>query len=221
LSDLASVAAGAGRPRLRGVSHEIGFFVSLATGAALVVTAPAGRGTVGAVVYALAVSALLGTSALYHRGRWAPAARHLMRRLDHTMIFVLIAGTYTPFALLAMHGALATAVLVAVWTGALAAAVVQFAWPGRPRWISALLAVILGWVSLAAMGQLTDSIGLLAVLAVGLGGALYTVGAGIYAWRRPDPYPTVFGYHEVFHALVLAATAIDYSIVAFVVLPRG
>ncbi|HEX4109587.1 MAG TPA: hemolysin III family protein [Solirubrobacteraceae bacterium] len=211
----------AARPRLRGVSHEIGFFVSVACGVALVATAPAGRGLVGAIVYALAVSALLGTSALYHRRDWRPAARRWMRRVDHSMIFVLIAGTYTPFALLAMHGPLATAVLVGVWCAALAAGVLEFVWVTHPRWISALLAVGLGWVSVAAMGQLTNSLGLAAVLAIALGGVLYTVGAVVYARQRPDPVPGVFGYHEVFHVLVLAAASIHYAIVAFVVLPRA
>ena len=207
------------KPRLRGVSHQWAFFVSLLTGGALVATAPGGRATVAAAIYAVSVAGLFGSSALYHRITWASAAaRRWMRRLDHSMIFVLIAGTYTPFALLALKGTLATAILVAVWAGAAAGVVMKLVWIDAPKWVVALTYVLLGWVAVAAFPQLYDAVGLTGVAMVASGGLLYTAGAVVYALRRPDPVPTVFGYHEVFHVLVIVAAALQYAVVAFFVL---
>jgi hemolysin III len=208
------------KPRLRGVSHQWAFFVSLVTGLALVLTAPGGKATLAAGIYAATVAALFGTSALYHRITWASdAARRWMRRLDHSMIFLLIAGTYTPFALLSLSGGLATAILVAVWAGAGAGIVLELAWIDAPKWLVAVIYVALGWVVVAAFPELYDALGLTAVAMVAAGGVLYTAGAVIYATRRPDPVPAVFGYHEVFHALVIVAAALQYAVVAFYVLP--
>jgi hemolysin III len=208
------------KPRLRGVSHQWAFFVSLVTGLALVLTAPGGKATLAAGIYAATVAALFGTSALYHRITWASdAARRWMRRLDHSMIFLLIAGTYTPFALLSLSGGLATAILVAVWAGAGAGIVLKLAWIDAPKWLVAVIYVALGWVVVAAFPELYDALGLTAVAMVAAGGVLYTAGAVIYATRRPDPVPAVFGYHEVFHALVIVAAALQYAVVAFYVLP--
>jgi hemolysin III len=207
------------KPRLRGVSHQWAFFVSLLTGGALVATAPGGRATVAAAIYAVSVAGLFGSSALYHRITWASAAaRRWMRRLDHSMIFVLIAGTYTPFALLALKGTLATAILVAVWAGAAAGVVMKLVWIDAPKWVVALTYVLLGWVAVAAFPQLYDAVGLTGITMVAGGGLLYTAGAVVYALRRPDPVPTVFGYHEVFHVLVIVAAALQYAVVAFFVL---
>jgi len=210
-----------GKPRLRGVSHQWGFVVSLACGAALIALAPAGRAVVAAAIYAAAVSALLGTSTLYHRIDWRPAARRWMRRLDRSMIYVLIAASYTPFALLALHGALATVVLVVVWSGASGGVALQLLWPDHPKWLAVLVSAALGWVVAITLTQLPHTIGWLAIGALALSGVLYTAGAVIYARERPNPRPGVFGYHELFHALVLAAAAIHYAVVAFVVLPLG
>jgi hemolysin III len=207
------------KPRLRGVSHQWAFFVSLVTGGVLVATAPEGRARVAAAVYAASVAGLFGASALYHRITWASvAARRWMRRLDHSMIFVLIAGTYTPIALLALSGPLATAILIAVWAGAAAGAVMKLVWIDAPKWVVALTYVLLGWVAVAAFPQLYDALGLTAFLMVLGGGLLYTAGAVVYARRRPDPVPAVFGYHEVFHVLVIVAAALQYAVVAFFVL---
>ena len=207
------------KPRLRGVSHQWAFFVSLLTGGALVATAPGGRATVAAAIYAVSVAGLFGSSALYHRITWASAAaRRWMRRLDHSMIFVLIAGTYTPFALLALKGTLATAILVAVWAGAGAGVIMKLVWIDAPKWVVALTYVLLGWVAVAAFPQLYDAVGLTGITMVAGGGLLYTAGAVVYAVRRPDPVPTVFGYHEVFHVLVIVAAALQYAVVAFFVL---
>jgi len=209
------------KPRLRGVSHQYAFFVSVPCGVGLILAASAGRARLAAIVYAAAVSALLGTSALYHRITWQPSARRWMRRLDHSMIFVLIAGTYTPVALLALRGSLADAVLVVLWAGALGGVVFKLLWVDAPKWLLAAVYVLLGLVSAAVFGQLPAAIGWLGVVGLACGGLLYTVGAIVYAAGRPDPVPAVFGYHEVFHALVLAAAALHYAVIAFAVLPRG
>ena len=209
------------KPRLRGVSHQWAFLCSLVTGTVLVVLAPAGKATSVAAIYAVSVAALFGTSALYHRITWASLkARRWMRRLDHSMIFLLIAGTYTPFAVLVLEGTLATVILVLVWTGALCGIVFKLIWIDAPNWLVAATYVVLGWVAVAAFPALLDGLGLVATLLVAAGGLLYTAGAVVYALRRPDPVPAVFGYHEVFHALVIVATAINYGIVAAAVLPE-
>ncbi len=210
------------KPRLRGVSHQWAFFVSLATGVALVVAAPNGRATLAAAIYAVSVAGLFGASALYHRITWASAAaRRWMRRLDHSMIFVLIAGTYTPFALLVLDGTLATIILVLVWAGAFGGIVLKLLWIDAPKVVIALIYVILGWVALAAFPELLDEVGITGTALVAAGGVLYTVGAVVYTLKRPDPAPKVFGYHEVFHALVIAAAALQYAVIAFYVIPDG
>jgi len=210
------------KPRLRGVSHQWAFFVSLVTGTALVLSAPTGRATFAAAVYAASVAGLFGASALYHRIDWASlSARRWMRRLDHSMIFLLIAGTYTPFALLSLDGPVATAILIAVWSGALGGIVLKLFWIDAPKWLVALIYVLLGWVAVAAFPQLLAGIGVTATAMVAVGGALYTIGAVVYARGRPDPAPTVFGYHEVFHALVIAAAALQFAVVAFYVVPSA
>jgi hemolysin III len=209
------------KPRLRGVLHQYAFFVSVPCGAALVIAAAAGRARLAAAVYALAVSALLGTSALYHRVTWRPAVRRWMRRLDHSMIFVLIAGTYTPVALLALKGTLANVILIVLWAGALGGVVFKLAWIDAPKWLFAGVYVVLGFVTAAVFGELPSAIGWLGVAGLATGGLLYTAGAVVYASGKPDPAPAVFGYHEVFHVLVLAAAALHYAVIAFAVLPRG
>jgi hemolysin III len=208
------------KPRLRGVSHQWAFFVSLVTGVALVLAAPSGRAALATTIYAVSVAGLFGASALYHRVSWASvAARRWMRRLDHSMIFFLIAGTYTPFALLALHGTLATAILVVVWSAAAAGIVLKLVWIDAPKTLVAIIYVALGWVAVAAFPELIARLGVTATALVAAGGVLYTVGAIIYAFQRPDPVPAVFGYHEIFHALVIVAAALQYAVVAFYVLP--
>jgi hemolysin III len=210
------------KPRLRGVSHQYGFYVSLVFGTALVIAAPAGRATLAALIYACAVSGLLGTSALYHRIDWRrPRARAWMRRLDHSMIFVLIAATYTPFSLLVLDGTLATAILIAVWAGALGGIALNLVWITAPNWLTASVYIALGWVAVVAMPDLADRLGAVGVALLMAGGLLYTAGAVIYALRRPNPASAVFGYHEIFHALVLAAALAHFTVVAFYALPHG
>jgi hemolysin III len=208
------------KPRLRGVSHQWAFIVSVGLGIALVITAPSGQPTTAAAIYAACVMTLFGTSAAYHRVNWRrPQARRWMRRLDHSAIFLLIAGSYTPFALVALDGKLADVILVVVWCGALGGIVLKLVWIDAPNWLVALIYVLLGWVMAAAAPGLVTAIGLTASSMVGIGGVLYTVGAVIYARHRPDPVPTVFGFHEVFHVLVIAAAGLQYAVVAFWVLP--
>lgn len=208
------------KPRLRGVSHQWAFIVSVLLGIGLVIAAPDGESRLALAIYAVSVAALFGTSALYHRITWSSAAaRRWMRRLDHSMIFFLIAGTYTPFALLALDGTIATVILIVVWSGALGGVILKLAWIDAPKWLIAGVYIALGWVAVAAFPQLYESLGVTATGMVAVGGVLYTLGAVVYAMRRPDPAPTVFGYHEVFHLLVIAAAALQYVVVAFWVLP--
>jgi hemolysin III len=208
------------KPRLRGVIHQYAFFVALVLGTGLVVLAPGGRERVAAAIYAVSVAGLLGTSALYHRRNWTVRARMWMRRLDHSMIFVLIAGTYTPFALLVMHGGLARTVLIVVWAGAIGGTILNVFWVRAPKVVTASVYIALGWVAVAAMPQMTRAIGAVGVGLIIFGGVLYTAGAVIYAVQRPNPVPGVFGYHEVFHALVVAAAAAHFAAVAAYALPR-
>jgi len=214
-------AIAAVKPRLRGVSHQWAFFVSLAFGAALILLAKTPRATLAVGIYAVSLSALFGTSALYHRVNWKrPEIRLWMRRLDHSMIFFLIAGTYTPFALLVLHGALATAILIVIWIGAIAGAVVETVWIDHPKWVAALIYLSLGWVAVAAFPALWSSIGVGGSLLIAAGGLLYTAGAVVYATQRPNPNPAIFGYHEVFHLFVIAAAIAHFSAIAFFALPH-
>jgi hemolysin III len=207
------------KPRMRGVLHQWAFAGSLAAGVGLVLEAGSARARLAVSVYALSLAALFGTSALYHRINWRTlGARRWMRRLDHTMIFVLIAGSYTPFGLLVVHGTLGALILIAVWSGALAGAVFKLLWIDAPGWLTTACYVALGWIAIVAIPELVARLGIVAVSAMALGGVLYSAGGVIYARKRPDPAPTVFGYHEIFHLLVILAAALQYAVVAFWVL---
>lgn len=222
MGEKATDALAAVKPRLRGVSHQWAFVVSLFLGAGLIVAADTPQATLAVAIYAASLSALLGTSALYHRVNWRrPEARRWMRRLDHSMIFFLIAGTYTPFALLALDGPLADAILVVVWAGAVAGAVVEMIWIEHPKWVAALIYMALGWVAAVAFPGLWNEIGLVGTLLVALGGLFYTAGAVVYATQRPDPNPHVFGYHEIFHLFVILAAAAHFAAIAFFALPAA
>ena len=206
------------KPRLRGVSHQWAFVVFLGLGALLVALASDTRERAAAAVFAGALVAMFGTSALYHRVDWRSLrARMWMRRLDHAMIYVLIAGTYTPFALLALEGAWRWTILAVVWSGAAVAILLKFLWVTSPKWLSAVLGIALGWVGIVVLPKLVGAIGILGALLLAVGGLLYTYGAIVYARRRPDPVPATFGYHEVFHACVIGAAACQYAVVALLV----
>jgi hemolysin III len=210
------------KPRLRGVTHEWAFFISLVAGAALIVAAPSGHARLAMAIYAVSLSGLLGTSALYHRVNWRrPEIRRWMRRLDHSMIFLLIAGTVTPFALLVMSGPLADALLIAVWAGALAGIIVELIWVDAPKWATTIVYLAVGWIGLLGFPAIVVAAGVGAGALIATGGVLYTAGALVYARQRPDPNPAVFGYHEIFHVLVIAAATAHFAAIAIYALPSG
>jgi hemolysin III len=209
------------KPRLRGVFHQWACAGSVPLGLVLVVAAGSARARIALTVYSVSLVALFGVSALYHRINWQSlTGRDWMRRLDHSMIFVLIAGSYTPFAVLVLHGPLAVAILVAVWAGAGLGVAFNLVWRDAPTWLRSALYVGLGWIAVAAVPQLGAAIGPLGLTLLGLGGVLYTLGAVVYAVRQPDPVPTVLGYHEVFHILVIAAAILQYAVIAFWIAPE-
>ena len=210
------------KPRLRGVLHEQAFYVSLLAGVLLVATATETvRTLVAALIFAVSVSALLGVSALYHRVNWQPRARKWLRRLDHSMIFLLIAGTYTPFALLVLDGQLADTLLIVVWSAAIAGSIAELVLADASKWIMAIVCISLGWVSIIALPDIAEQIGMIGTVLLAAGGVAYTAGAVVYATQKPDPAPATFGYHEVFHLLVVVAIALQYAVVAFWALPTG
>lgn len=209
-------ALAAPKPRLRGVLHEYALYASVPLGVALGVLAAGTRAQVSAAVFAGAVVAMFGASALYHRFTWSPSTRLWLRRLDHAGIFGLIAGTYTPFGLLVLHGVWQIVVLSVVWTGAGVAILTKLAWVAAPKWLSAVAGITLGWVAVAAFPQILNHAGVAAAVLIAVGGVCYTAGGIVYARRKPDPLPHLFGYHEVFHALVIAAVALQYAAVALV-----
>jgi hemolysin III len=204
------------KPLLRGVSHEIAAGVALAGWIVLAAVAAPGRARAAANVYGASLLTLFLVSALYHRLSWRPPARLLMRRLDHSAIFLLIAGTYTPFCLL-LPPATGHTLLAVVWGGAAAGVLQSIVWPRAPKAVSAVIYVVLGWVIVPVLPSLRATLGGGGLALLVSGGAMYTVGAVIYAARRPDPFPRVFGYHEVFHALVIAAAACHFAVAASVV----
>jgi hemolysin III len=184
----------------------------------LVVLADGGRAQLASGLYAVTLTAMFGASALYHRGRWTSVSvRVWTRRLDRSAIFLAIAGTYTPFTLLAFEGALATALLVVVWSGAAAGLLLHLAWVDVPHRLGAFVYVALGWVGVIALPELFSSVGVAVTVLVLVGGGLYTLGALAYVLRWPDPAPALFGYHEVFHLLVIAGAVVQYIAVSFVV----
>src|SRR5438128_2771921 len=193
------------KPRLRGVSHEYAFFVSLVAGAALIFAAPSARAAFAAAVYALSLSALFGVSALYHGVTWSVPVRRWMRRLDHSMIFLLIAGTYTPFGLLALSGTLAVVVLAVVWSGALVGMALNLIWIDAPKWFSAMVYTSLGWVAIVALPQLVSHIGSTATGRPEPGGVLYWARTAVSALRRPNPGTAASACHVVFTTHVTAA----------------
>ena len=208
------------KPRLRGVFHELGFYAAVVLAFPLVLTAEPGKARISAIVFSTCLIGCFGASALYHRPTWTPRVRSWLARLDHAGIYLLIAGTYTPFGLLVLSRDWAIPVLAIVWTGVAIAIALKLFWPAVPKRVSAAIGVALGWVGIAAVSQLLKLPDPALVL-VFLGGLAYTAGAVAYARKRPDPIPAVFGYHEVFHVLTLIAAGCDYAAIAFYVLPRG
>jgi len=207
------------KPRLRGVFHEWAFFLVLPMGVALVLVTETTRGRIAAAVFAASVVLMFGASALYHIPDWSPGRRAWLRRLDHAGIYCLIAGSYTPVGLLVLQGTWQTAVLAVVWAGAATAIFIRLFWLSAPKWLSATVAILLGWVGVVALPKVVSGAGWTCMLLILAGGILYSVGAAVYALRRPDPFPAVFGYHEIFHLLVIVAVALQYAAIAFYILP--
>ncbi len=206
-------AAAPAKPLLRGVSHEIAAFAALAAWIALAAAATSARGRAAANVYGASLFALFLGSALYHRPTWPPRARAWMRRLDHSAIFLLVAGTYTPVCLL-LPPSSGLPLLAVVWGGAALGIVQSILWVHAPKPLVAAIYVALGWAVLPVLPAIGAALGPAALALLAAGGAAYTLGAVVYAARRPDPFPRVFGYHEVFHALVIAAAACHLAVVA-------
>jgi hemolysin III len=207
----------AAKPLLRGVSHEVAAGVALAAWIALALVAPSARARVAANVYGASLLALFAVSALYHRPTWPARARLWMRRLDHSAIFLLVAGTYTPFCLV-LGGARGEALLALVWGGAAIGVLQSVLWVRAPKALVAAVYVLLGWVILPVLPALVARLGPAAVALLAAGGIAYSLGAVVYALRRPDPFPRVFGYHEVFHALVVVAAGLHLAVAARAIL---
>jgi hemolysin III len=208
-------------PILRGVSHAWAFWVALVAGIVLLVLAPGADARVAALVYAVGLCALFAGSGLYHRWRWDPRWRPLLRRIDHSTIFIFIAASYTPIALLVLEGPLRVVVLIGVWAGAVAGVAFSVAWIGAPRSLTAGTYLALGWFAVITIPQLVDRLPVVPLALLAAGGVLYTVGALVYASKRPDPWPRTFGFHEVFHAFVIAAAAAHFAAMAGWVIPSG
>ncbi|MGC5028372.1 PAQR family membrane homeostasis protein TrhA [Micromonospora sp. DT229] len=207
-----------GKPRMRGWLHTYAFFVAVVCGIVLcsiAATRPGWTPLVSCLVYSLTVCGLFGTSALYHRRVWSKRGYAVMRRMDHSMIFLFIAGTYTPFCLLLLDNRATVTMLAVVWSGALAGVALKMVWPHVSRWVSAPLYLALGWAAVAILPDILHQGGVTALVLLSVGGAIYSVGAVFYAMRKPNPWPTVFGHHEFFHACTLVAAICHHIAIYF------
>jgi hemolysin III len=207
------------KPRLRGVFHEAAFFVSLVSGVALVWAAPTAGSALVMAVYAASLSLLFGVSALFHRHTWGPVGRRRMRRLDHSTIFVAIAGSYTAVAAIALTGWARTTVLCVVWIGAACGIALRQVWLDAPKWVIALPFVVVGWAAVVVLPQLERALGPTGFVLLLAGGLAYSAGAAVYALKKPNPIPGVFGYHEVFHACTVVGAVLHFVVIARFVLP--
>ncbi|HEY4094851.1 MAG TPA: hemolysin III family protein [Baekduia sp.] len=217
--DIAATVEDELKPLLRGVSHAYAFWAALSAAIVLAILVPAGTPRVASIVYGFGLCGLFAASGTYHRWRWNPRWRPLLRRIDHSTIFVFIAASYTPVSLLVMHGTLRWVILAAVWTGAIGGVVLSVAWITAPRVLSAACYLALGWVCAFALPQMIRNLDLAPLILLGAGALLYTIGAVVYATKRPNPWPRVFGFHEVFHALVIAAATVQFVALAGWVFP--
>jgi hemolysin III len=209
------------KPKLRGVLHQAAFVMALALVPLMIFTADGERRRLAAAVFAGSVAACFGASALYHRVTWTPRVRLWMRRIDHAGVYLLIAGTYTPVSLLVLEGSWRPVVLTIVWAGAAAAIVLKLVWVAAPKWLTVAIGIALGWVAVVALPQLVTRLNPAALILLVVGGLAYTAGAVVYARRRPDPAPAVFGYHELFHALTIVGVACQYVAIAFFIVRAG
>ncbi|WP_051704062.1 hemolysin III family protein [Glycomyces sp. NRRL B-16210] len=205
------------KPHLRGWLHLGAFPTAVLAGLILLTTAPTPAARLATAVYVTASAALFGVSALYHRTNLSPRATMRLKRLDHANIYLIIAGTYTPIAVLALEGTARTALLTVIWTGAAAGIAFRTLWIGAPRWLYTPLYIVLGWAAVFVLPQLVEGAGVAATVLIFTGGVLYTAGGVVYALKRPNPSARWFGFHEVFHAFTLAAYAVQFAAVAIVV----
>jgi hemolysin III len=206
-------------PRLRGVLHAYAFWAALVAAAMLIWLTPAGSARLAVSVYGLGLCALFGGSGLYHRWRWNARWRPMLRRLDHSTIYLFIAASYTPVGVLVLSGTTRWIVLVTVWCGAAAGVAFSVVWITAPRVVCSVCYVALGWVAVLAAPQLTSELPVIALVLIAVGGLLYTIGAVVFALGRPNPWPRVFGFHEIFHVFVILAALLHYCAIAFLVLP--
>ena len=208
-------------PRLRGLTHAYAFWCALGAAAVLIALTPGGAPRAAAAVYGVGLCALFGGSGLYHRWPWHPRWRPLLRRLDHSTIYVFIAASYTPVALLVLSGTTQWVVLITVWAGALAGVAFSVAWINAPRGLCAATYVLLGWVAVLCLPQLTAALPVAPLVLIAAGGVLYTAGAVIFALGRPNPWPRVFGFHEIFHVFVILAAVAHFVAMAGWVVTSG
>src|SRR3954466_5538902 len=204
-------------PKLRGLLHAWAFWFAVAAAITLIVVAPDARARIAALIYGAGLCALFGASATYHRWRGNPRWKPILRRIDHSTIFVFIAASYTPIALLVLDDPVRIIVLVSVWAGALAGVAMSIAWIDAPRVLVAACYIAVGWVAVVAMPQLFSSRGVWMPLLLLIGGLLYSLGAAAYATKKPNPWPAWFGFHEVFHSLVIAAAVVHFVAIAGVI----
>jgi len=208
------------KPRMRGRIHQVAFIVSIPAGIVLVALGETPMARASTAVYAVTLAAMLGTSASYHRYPWSPAANERMQRLDHSMIFLLIAGTYTPFSALALHGAWQAGILSFVWTGAVVGIALKHLRLRGLQAVTGTLYVTLGWLAIVAMPQFVTGLPVAATVLLFSGGILYTAGAVVLLRRRPDPIPAVFGYHEIWHVMVTGAVLCHYVAILVMLVTR-
>ena len=211
-------AVAVAKPRMRGVLHEVAAPIAAVVGLLYVILAEGARARAGAAVWAAALTGLFTVSATYHRGAWRPAVKAWWQRVDHSMIFVLIAGSYTPICLMVLQGAKSWLMLAIVWGGALAGVATRLLWHTAPRWLFVPMYIALGWVAVVAFPDLAASAPPAANVLLLVGGILYTIGALVFASKRPNPWPSFFGFHEIFHALTIVAAVSHAVAIALVVL---
>lgn len=211
------------KPLLRGHLHQAAFFFALGACAMLIILSQDAPTLVATMIYSLSQVGLFGVSALYHRPNWGTVGRMRMRRLDHSMIFVSIAGTFTPICMLAIPGAGGMKLLAIVWTTAVVGILQCWFWGKAPKWLAALFYVAMGWMVFPYISEINEALGLTSVVLLLTGGVIYTLGALVYAIKRPNPFPVYFGYHEIFHLLVVIAAICHFSVITRIVisLPRS
>ncbi len=204
------------KPKLRGVLHMIAFPVSLVTGLVLVVASKGDTAKISCAIYSVAISALFGVSALYHRGHWRSGPSRLLQRIDHADIYLAIAGSYTPLCLLALHGVTSRVVLAVVWSGAAFGVILSMFWPKAPRVVLVPTYLVVGWTAAVVIPEMVKGGGVALTVLVLVGGLFYTAGGVIYALKRPNPSPRVFGFHEVFHSCTIFGWITQYIAISLI-----